>query len=155
PWNWSRLKSPTMTSSLKRASVNKSSVVKSSVHSIVLVLALLSFGCSKPADEGGEGGASTKAGAQRPAPSQSPSDSDKEALRLSGETASATAAAAVAKSQNFPAYTDEMVKEIKSLKPGESIPVRIDRSYLILREKGGIYLAEGDYFVQLLSDPDG
>src|SRR5262249_8892081 len=54
----------------------------------------------------------------------------------------------------FPAYTPEVEKEIKSLKPGQWIPITIDREYLILRYSG-IRLERGPYFVQLLSDPMG
>ena len=54
----------------------------------------------------------------------------------------------------FPAYTPEMEKEIKSLKPGQWIPVNIDREYLILRYSG-IRLERGPYFVQPLSDAMG
>jgi hypothetical protein len=130
-------------------------IMNLSVHSILVILAILSFGCSKPADERSDAPASDNASTRQPDPSQSPAQSDSEAVRLSSEAASSAAAAAVAKSQAFPAYTPEMQAEIKSLKGGEWIPVKIDRSYLILREKGGIYLASGDYFVQLLSNADG
>jgi hypothetical protein len=54
----------------------------------------------------------------------------------------------------FPSYTPEMEKEIKSLKPGQWIPVNIDREYLILRYSG-IRLERGPYFVQPLTDPMG
>jgi len=54
----------------------------------------------------------------------------------------------------FPAYTPEMEKEIKSLRPGQWIPVEIDREYLILRYKG-IRLERGSYFVQPLTDGMG
>jgi len=54
----------------------------------------------------------------------------------------------------FPAYTPEMEKEIKSLRPGQWIPVEIDREYLILRYSG-IRLERGSYFVQPLSDAMG
>src|SRR5215469_8143005 len=54
----------------------------------------------------------------------------------------------------FPAYTPEIEKEIKSLRPGQWIPITIDREYLILRYSG-IRLERGPYFVQLLSDPKG
>jgi len=54
----------------------------------------------------------------------------------------------------FPAYTPEIEKEIKSLRPGQWIPITVDRAYLILRYSG-IRLEQGPYFVQLLSDPMG
>lgn len=40
------------------------------------------------------------------------------------------------------------------MKPGEWIPVRIDRHYLVLRG-AGMRIEAGDYFVQLLSDSTG
>lgn len=55
---------------------------------------------------------------------------------------------------SYPVYTAEKDKEAKSLKQGVWVPVKIDRNYLILRG-GGIRVEEGDYFVQLLSDPTG
>jgi hypothetical protein len=55
---------------------------------------------------------------------------------------------------SFPSYTPEMEKEIKSLKPGQWIPVEIDREYLILRYSG-IRLERGSYFVQPLADAMG
>lgn len=54
----------------------------------------------------------------------------------------------------FPSYTPERQKEIRSLSPGQWIPVRMDRNYLVLRG-GGIRVEAGDYFVQLLSDTGG
>jgi hypothetical protein len=54
----------------------------------------------------------------------------------------------------FPAYTPEVEKEIKSLRPGQWIPISIDREYLILRYSG-IRLERGPYFVQPLSDAMG
>jgi hypothetical protein len=54
----------------------------------------------------------------------------------------------------FPVYTAEIEKQIKSLKPGEWIPITIDREYLILRGSG-VRLERGPYFVQLLSDSMG
>jgi hypothetical protein len=55
---------------------------------------------------------------------------------------------------NFPVYTAENEREILALQPGEWVPVKIDRPYIILRGSG-IRLAEGDYFVQLLTDATG
>jgi hypothetical protein len=54
----------------------------------------------------------------------------------------------------FPVYTAEVEKQIKSLKPGQWIPIAIDREYLILRGSG-IRLERGPYFVQTLSDSTG
>jgi hypothetical protein len=54
----------------------------------------------------------------------------------------------------FPVYTAEVEKQIKSLRPGQWIPITIDREYLILRGSG-IRLERGPYFVQPLSDSIG
>lgn len=55
---------------------------------------------------------------------------------------------------SFPTYSPELEKEIKAMQPGQWIPVKIDRDYLVLRGTG-IRVEDGDYFVQLLSDPNG
>jgi len=54
----------------------------------------------------------------------------------------------------FPEYTAEIEQAIKSLKPGQWLPITVDREYLILRGSG-IRLERGPYYVQLLSDPKG
>jgi len=73
---------------------------------------------------------------------------------LSQEAAAAASSAAVARQKNFPAYTPEVEKEIRSLKRGEWIPVQVDREYLILRANG-IFLGRGDYSVQMLANAEG
>ncbi|HKV42099.1 MAG TPA: hypothetical protein VJX67_23035 [Blastocatellia bacterium] len=55
---------------------------------------------------------------------------------------------------NFPTFSKEDEKNIRGLKRGEWIPVKIDREYLILHG-GGIRLERGPYYVQLLADTTG
>jgi len=54
----------------------------------------------------------------------------------------------------FPQYTPAIEQQIKSLRPGQWIPISIDREYLILRSSG-IRLERGSYFIQVLSDSQG
>ena len=128
--------------------------MKTSICSIVVICVVSYLGCSKPVDGSTETQSSPRSPAPQASPSQSPGKEDQEALRLSSEAAASASNAAVARSRNFPAYTADSVKEIKSLKRGEWIPAKIDREYLILRE-AGIFLAGGDYYVQLLSNAEG
>jgi len=128
--------------------------MKSSICSIVVICVFSYLGCSKPADEAGQAQSSSKPSGPQSSPSQVPGSSDAEALRLSQEAAAAASSAAVARQKNFPAYTPEVEKEIRSLKRGQWIPVQVDREYLILRANG-IFLAHGDYYVQLLSNAEG
>jgi hypothetical protein len=51
---------------------------------------------------------------------------------------------------NFPSFTPEQEKEIRMMKPGARVPVKIDRHYFVLRG-AGMRIEAGDYFVQLLS----
>jgi len=112
------------------------------MRSLVLVIAIICLlsasGCARPAD-----GESSQQEAKNSKVKQSPPPAVPTPTTYSRDVPA-----------TFPAYTPEIEKEIKSLRPGQWIPITIDREYLILRNSG-IRLERGPHFVQLLSDTNG
>jgi hypothetical protein len=108
------------------------------VLAISVLCVLSAIGCARPADGELPQDSKNSKAAKQPPPTPLPQPTS-----FSREVPS-----------SFPAYTPEMEKEMKSLKPGQWIPLDIDREYLILRYSG-IRLERGTYFVQPLTDAMG